>query len=384
MTDIHSVLAIRVAERQRLVDVFGEEAIDRALSDFGDGMRGVVDRLLSQHDVLDEYRWDDGGGFLARFRIPARGLPRDAEETCAAIEAAGRKLMHDQMSLMFGAGTGQHVAAALHVFPLEGEIAARLPADLAGWVDETLPSKAPPGFWDVDVSADDVAAVLAARSLVTAVQPIVRMADRAVIGYEALTRGPAGSPLERPDVLFSAARVFGFGDEIEILCAELALERTRGKVPDGAFLTVNLGPDTLARAVRELALDGRGDVIFELTEHLPLGEAEALADAVRALRGIGVGVALDDTGCGFADLDTAKVLSPEIVKLCVTVVRNADKGSRFIDPIRETTNHLLDLGCRVLAEGVETEEQHRALGACGIELAQGWLYARPAPVDTVF
>lgn len=146
------------------------------------------------------------------------------------------------------------------------------------------------------------------------------MSDCAVVGYEALSRGPAGSPLERPEVM------------------------------------------------------------FELTEHLPLDEAVGLAAAVARLRALGIGLALDDTGCGFADMDTARILRPNIVKLCITVVRNADKGAPFMRPIQETVSALQALSCRVLAEGVETEAQHQPLAAAGVELAQGWLYGKPADI----
>jgi EAL domain-containing protein (putative c-di-GMP-specific phosphodiesterase class I) len=171
--------------------------------------------------------------------------------------------------------------------------------------------------------------------------------------------------------------------DAELLCAELALEHTKDKLPPGAFLTINLGPDALALAVDKLALAGRREVMVELTEHLPLNEAEGLVDVVRRLRTLGIRLALDDTGCGFADFDTVRLLRPDIVKLCITVIRNADKGSHFTAAIRESAERLCKLGCQVLAEGVEREHQHAALRGCGIELAQGWLYSKPEAIESV-
>ena len=101
-----------------------------------------------------------------------------------------------------------------------------------------------------------------------------------------------------------------------------------------------------------------------------------------SLRAQNVGLALDDTGCGFADLDTARVLQPDIAKLCITVVRHAGQGGPLDADIARTVAQLHQLGCRVLAEGVETQAQHEALRACGVELAQGWLYGRPVAVHT--
>lgn len=222
--------------------------------------------------------------------------------------------------------------------------------------------------------------ILQTRAIRTFLQPLVRMSDRAIVGYEALVRGPQGSLLERADKLFNAARATGRAVELELLCAELALERTRERLPAGRFLTINLGPDALLRADR-LHLTDRAGLLFELTEHLPLRRTEGLIEAVAHLRAQGIGLALDDTGCGFANLDTVRLLQPEIVKLCITVVRNADKGEPYAAAIAATADRLRELRCRVLAEGVETETQHTALSGCAIELAQGWLYAKPVPVE---
>ena len=149
----------------------------------------------------------------------------------------------------------------------------------------------------------------------------------------------------------------------------------------GQFLTINLGPAALLRAADVLPLAGRTDVVFELTEHLPLDAAAELRSAIDRLHQLQLHTALDDTGCGFADLRTAEILRPGIVKLCITVIRNADRGDPFIHAIKQTTQQLQALGCRVLAEGVETESQHAALVACGIELGQGWLYGRPLDLE---
>ncbi len=193
----------------------------------------------------------------------------------------------------------------------------------------------------------------------------------------------ATDAIRTPGCAVRCGSAAGCAVEMELLCAELALERTKGKLPPGKFLTINLGPDALTLAAEKLPLAGRQEVMFELTEHLPLNEAQGLRDAVERLRTIGIGLALDDTGCGFADLDTVRLLKPEIVKLCITVIRNADKGAPFAAAIRASAEQLCKLGCKVLAEGVETAAQHDALQSCGIELAQGWLYGKPAAVASL-
>jgi EAL domain-containing protein (putative c-di-GMP-specific phosphodiesterase class I) len=384
MTGIIAVLSVNIVERARLSEIFGEVSTRQAMADFGEAVDGLLTRLLAQHAVIDRYGSAADGRWAACFHVPWNGLPRDAREVAEAIEHAGRNLIREPLLASFGGGTGARINADLSVFLMSSETSERgAKACWIQWTEDQLRSQPRRQIADPAGSSADVTAILAHRCIRTVLQPIVRVSDRAVVGFEALSRGPQGSPLERPDKLFDAAHAAGRTVDAELLCAELALERTKDKLPSGAFLTINLGPDSLARAAGKLALAGRQEVMLELTEHLPLNEAEGLLEVVRRLRTLGIRLVLDDTGCGFADFDTVRLLRPDIVKLCITVIRNADKGSHFTAAIRESAERLCELGCQVLAEGVERENQHAALQGCGIELAQGWLYGKPEAVQSV-
>ena len=384
MTREIAVLSVNIADSERLSNIFGDESARQALADFGEAADGLLTRLLAQHAVIDRYGSVADGRWAACFRVLRDGLPRDAREVAQAIEHAGRNLIREQLLAVFGDATGARIAAHLSVFLMSPETGERdAKAGWIQWTESQLRSQPQRQVVDHAGSSTDVTAILANRSIRTLLQPIVRVSDRAVVGFEALSRGPQGSPFERPDQFFDAACVAGRAVDAELLCAELALERTKDRLPPGTFLTINLGPDALALAADRLALASRPEVMFELTEHLPLNEAEGLVDVVKRLRALGIQLALDDTGCGFADFDTVRLLRPHIVKLCITVIRNADKGSHFTAAIRESAQRLCKLGCLVLAEGVERENQHAALQDCGIELAQGWLYGRPEAVESV-
>jgi EAL domain-containing protein (putative c-di-GMP-specific phosphodiesterase class I) len=384
MTGIIGVLSVNIAESVHLSEIFGDEAARQAMADFREAADGLLTRLLAQHAVIDRHGSAADGRWAACFRVFSDGLPRDAREVAQAIEHAGRNLIRQSLLAVFGGATGARITVDLSVFlmsPETGERDAR--ACWLQWTEDQLRSQPQRQVAEQTGSSTDVTAILTYRCIQTFLQPIVRVSDRAVVGFEALSRGPQGSPVERPDKLFDAAYAAGRTVDAELLCAELALERTKDILPPGAFLTINLGPDALALAADRLALAGRPEVMIELTEHLPLNEAEGLVGVVKRLRTLGVRLALDDTGCGFADFDTVRLLRPDIVKLCITVIRNADKGTHFTGAIRESAERLCKLGCLVLAEGVERENQHAALQGCGIEFAQGWLYGKPEAVESV-
>ncbi|NPT59723.1 EAL domain-containing protein [Paraburkholderia elongata] len=363
MTGVIAVLSIKIAESRWLSEIFGEEAARHALTNFGEEATGLLSRLLAQHEVIDRYRADADGHWSACFRILSDGLPRDGKDVVETLEQAGRNLIRERLIAVFGGGTGARITTDLSVFlssPEVGEEDAK--ANWLQWTEDRLRSQSRRQVKDRAESSAGVKAILAERSIQTVLQPIVRIRDGAVMGFEELSRGPRGTFFERPDLLFDAAHAAGRLVEMELLCAELALERTKGKLPPGKFLTINLGPDALAPASDKLALAGRQEILFELTEHLPLNEAEGLIDAVGRLRAMGIRLALDDTGCGFVDFGTVGLLNPEIVKLCITVIRTADKGASFAAAIRGSAERLCELGCQVLAEGVETTTQHGAFG----------------------
>lgn len=353
-------LHIDLSDHQRLFDIFGEDAAGQALRDFNAACSTLVDRLLARHIILERQCDEHNCSWNVRFRLAEP--PADRGEILSSLGQVGQTLLREALNGIFGNASGMRIPARLHILP--GNIAS---------VPEAEPLSS--------ADADEVERILADENLRTVLQPIVRLQDRQLLGFEALSRGPLGSTLERPDRLFAAAGAAGLSVSAELICARLALERTRGRLNHGQFLTINLGPAALLRAANVLPLAGRTDVVFELTEHLPLDAAAELRSAIDRLHQLQLHTALDDTGCGFADLRTAEILRPGIVKLCITVIRNADRGDPFIHAIKQTTQQLQALGCRVLAEGVETESQHAALVACGIELGQGWLYGRPLDLE---
>ena len=214
-------------------------------------------------------------------------------------------------------------------------------------------------------------------------QPIVRLADRRVIAYEALARGPAGSRLERPDVLFATAREEGLETALDWECWRAALRGglQAGLGPERA-LFVNVEPSSATSWVPEI-----GDPLLEdALEHFPLvvemteralpNHTTDLIPLAEDLRRRGARIALDDVGTDPRSLALMPFLRPDVIKL--------DLGLMHDSPSREIaeTAHAVAAeaertGALILAEGIETEEHyHRAL-ALGASYGQGWLFGRP-------
>jgi EAL domain-containing protein (putative c-di-GMP-specific phosphodiesterase class I) len=214
-------------------------------------------------------------------------------------------------------------------------------------------------------------------------QPIVRLSDRRVIAYEALARGPAGSPLERPDLLFAAARREGLETSLDWECWRAAL---RGALesdlgPDRA-LFVNVEPSSAASWVPEIgdplledAL-ARFPLVVELTERALPNHTTDLIPLVEDLRRRGARIALDDVGTDSRSLALMPFLRPDVIKLDLKLMHRSP--SREIAEVVHAVNAEAErTGALILAEGIETEDHLRRALALGASYGQGWLFGRP-------
>jgi len=218
----------------------------------------------------------------------------------------------------------------------------------------------------------------------TVFQPIVELDTGTVVAYEALTRGPAG-PLERPDLLFAAAREHGRLADLDALCRTAALRNAVAAgiaAPLGLF--VNVEPEVLdvlpLDDLIELARSAPGGlrVVLEITERAIGARPAELLACVRQLRAAGWRIALDDVGADDMSLAFMPLLRPDIVKLDLNLVQQ--RPGPAVAAIMNAVNAYAErTGATLLAEGVETEQHVEIARALGARLGQGWMFGRPAP-----
>ena len=221
-------------------------------------------------------------------------------------------------------------------------------------------------------------ALLATRAFHPVFQPIVDLALGETIGYEALTRFESG---ERPDVCFADAWSVGMGAELELATLGTAVAGARG-LPAGRWLDLNVSPRLLQSPERLAALLGAADrpVVVEITEHELIEDYAAVREAAAAL-GTDVRLAVDDAGVGIANFGHIIELRPDFVKIDISLVRrvNADPGRQAL--VVAMRHFARTAGCRLVAEGVETEEEADTLKMLGVEFGQGHWFGRPEPPE---
>jgi EAL domain-containing protein (putative c-di-GMP-specific phosphodiesterase class I) len=217
-------------------------------------------------------------------------------------------------------------------------------------------------------------------ALTSLFQPIVRLGSGAAVAYEALIRGPKGSPLELPAAIFHAARREGLTGVLEAACHRAALEGGR-RLGLGAedTLFVNVEPRCIAETdvlYGQQISDAR--IVLEISERNAMARPAELLRAVDCARERGWGVALDDVGVDDESLALLPILQPDVVKLDRSVVAAGPTTStvRLLSAIWGASERW---GAHILAEGIECLEHEQFALELGARYGQGWLYGRPAP-----
>jgi EAL domain-containing protein (putative c-di-GMP-specific phosphodiesterase class I) len=225
--------------------------------------------------------------------------------------------------------------------------------------------------------------VLAQEAVRAVYQPLVDLYTGETVGYEALARGPVGSALERPDVLFMEARRTGMEVELEWQCQRAALSGAcdRGLSPGQAlFMNVEPGAPLSERPefLRELSEQAlrRFPIFVELTERALIDDPAQLLAAVARMRALGAGIALDDVGADPRSLALMPFLAPEVIKLDLRLVQE-NPSRQIAEIVHAVSAESERTGALVLAEGIESEEHRETALALGARYGQGWLFGRP-------
>jgi EAL domain-containing protein (putative c-di-GMP-specific phosphodiesterase class I) len=223
-------------------------------------------------------------------------------------------------------------------------------------------------------------------------QPKVCLQSGRAIGAEALMRVEArghffGNPVPFIDLAESNRRI----DELTFLLARRVFNEAAGwKAADrNTHIAINISPvslqqldfpDRIASEVRRLGLSA-SDFTLEVTETQVAGIGPAALDVMTRLRIKGFGLSVDDFGAGFSNIDRLRHFPFTELKIDQSFVRGVlnDSFSRLCVEAAVRFGH--ELGMKVVAEGVETDEVCAVLGDLGVDVAQGWLFSRALPPD---
>ena len=224
--------------------------------------------------------------------------------------------------------------------------------------------------------------ILRTRGIRTVYQPIFRLDSLDVFGHEALTRGPADTAFESPELLFQFAGENESTWELEKLC--LSSSASHYASEDGRRLFINVEADAIAALAREgqqavAPLFGRTHpVVLEVTERSAIRDVPVFRSALARLRELGFQIAIDDAGSGYASLQAIAELRPDFIKVANTLIT----GLRTDSIKRDVVEMLVNLSGRIeavcVAEGIETPEDLEECRRLGIPYGQGFYLGVPS------
>lgn len=218
-------------------------------------------------------------------------------------------------------------------------------------------------------------------SFTFAFQPIVDVDNKSVYAYEALVRGPEGQGAFSVLANVNETNRYSFDQICRVKAVKLA-----ARLGMKTMLSINFMPNavynpeycirTTLAAAKAAKFDTR-KIIFELIETEDLHSLEHLVNIIKAYQQMGFQTALDDFGTGYSRYNILVASPPDILKLDMGLIRDIHRTPNKQAVVAGIMTMMSQLGGKVLAEGVETEEEYFWLRSQGISLYQGYLFAKP-------
>ena len=212
-------------------------------------------------------------------------------------------------------------------------------------------------------------------------QPIYRLSDNSLAGFEALTRFSA-PPVRSPEQWFIEAQEVGLGAELEFATIGYAC-RAIASLPADVSLAVNISPASIVSPAFKAMFDGLpvDRLVLEVTEHAAISNYVEIKQALKPFRRRGLRLAVDDAGAGYNSFKHVLDLKPELIKLDISLTRAINR-----DPARRALADALTqfgraMGSQIVAEGVESAGELETLRAIGVTKVQGYLVGRPMPLS---
>ncbi|MFH2098421.1 MAG: EAL domain-containing protein, partial [Pseudomonadota bacterium] len=188
----------------------------------------------------------------------------------------------------------------------------------------------------------------------------------------------------------------GLSFELDRVCRRKALERARNMETNKKIfintLHMNIhDPEFRGAYLKELLDDLKlkpENVVFEISEKLAIDNYDLFRGAMKDYTDVGIVHAGDDMGTGYSDLERIMELNPGYMKVDISFIQGIDKSFMKQEIVRAMVNLSLNIGSKVIVEGIETKAEYETLKRMGVPYGQGFLFAKPSrtlgPIRTSF
>lgn len=214
--------------------------------------------------------------------------------------------------------------------------------------------------------------------------PIIDLNTGHINGYEALSRIKSHNNEWPPHKFFESAVYVGLS-ELATEKVLLAAKNALSVIPENTNIFINITPDLLAKESFVTSILNSdfplNQLVLEITEHSLIDDYHAVSQLLAPLRDKGMRIAVDDAGAGYSSLRHVIALSPDIVKLDMTLTQNIYRNQTKQALIKALKSFAKDRNFELVAEGIESPQELSALQNIGINYGQGYLFDKPQYAD---
>ncbi len=234
---------------------------------------------------------------------------------------------------------------------------------------------------DKEALLSELRAIIQEEKITPFFQPIFSLKSSEMIGVEGLSRPPKDGRLNNPEFLFKVALNFGMYYDLEMVCWQKAITRWR-ESQKGGKLFLNCTPYIIENGQFNETYVAKGlipfkSMVLEITERTAIRNYSVFFENLNEYKKLGLQIAIDDVGSGYASLDTIAESHPEFVKIDMHLVRDIHT-SELRQSIVKAIKYFSEMnGIITIAEGIEKEEELKKLIELGIDAGQGYLLGKP-------
>jgi EAL domain-containing protein (putative c-di-GMP-specific phosphodiesterase class I)/FixJ family two-component response regulator len=378
------VLFIDFEKYAHIEDYYGWEVFDDVLREAAKALKRLLGTLFSTEDLIAINR-PSGSEFYVFLSVPA-GLRGDEiverlQRKARQIEESLRATLSEKFQHRIHRKIGLYVGYAKLLYSPQ----VRLERLVYRALREAIFVASTKEGERAAILREQFKDVVVHRQIETLYQPLVDLATGAVVAYEALSRGPADSPFENPEVLFDYALKSDQVWALEKICMQFSAERFKGKRPGMLFVNVE------AELIHQLKSRGhevlqpllaiQSGVVLEITERAAIRDYDLFRESVRVLRELGFRIAIDDAGSGYASLQSIAELRPQYLKISNYLVTGLSEDSIKRDVVEMLVRLAQRIDAQTVAEGIETEAEKAEVKRLGVTYGQGYLLGRPMKLD---
>lgn len=232
---------------------------------------------------------------------------------------------------------------------------------------------------------DDFFIIINKKKLKSVFQPIVSLKTGEIVGYEALTRITLEDSALNVEDLFNLSDRLGYLWQLEKTCRSNAVKAAQNK-PQGTKLFLNVDPKVVQdpEFVTGFTKDflhkhdlSSEDVVFEITERHDVDNMELFQKVITHYKNQGFEIAIDDLGSKYSGLNRINYLQPHYIKVDIELVHNIQNSKSQRSLVGMLLRYCNEMGCTLIAEGIETEAELECLHKLGVHCGQGYYLGRP-------